>query len=151
MRIVVTAGAIIQDAQGRVLVQRRSDYGDWGLPGGAMKPGETVEETMRREVLEETGLTVGECELYAVYSGQKMQYRYPDGNEVVFVMFVFRAQSELRGRMAVDGRLSFQDRAGESLELRFIRVEDIPISDINVVQRPVFEDLRDGATAILRT
>jgi mutator protein MutT len=151
MRILVTAGAIIQDAQGRVLVQRRSDYGDWGLPGGAMKPGETVEETMRREVLEETGLIAGECDLYAVYSGQRMQYKYPDGNEVVFVMFVFRAQSELEGRVAEDGRLSFQDHEGESLELRFISIKDIPISAINVVQRPVFEDLRDGATAILRT
>ncbi|MCM3204825.1 MULTISPECIES: hypothetical protein [Paenibacillus] len=31
-RIVVTGGAIIRDDHGRILLQRRSDYGDWGLP-----------------------------------------------------------------------------------------------------------------------
>ena len=80
-----------------------------------------------------------------------MQYRYPDGNEVVFVMFVFHAQSELQGRMTEDGSVSFQDEDKESLELRFINIEGIPISDINVVQRPVFEDLKNKAIAILRT
>ncbi|TCM85150.1 NUDIX domain-containing protein [Paenibacillus sp. BK033] len=42
MRIVVTGGAIIRDSNGRVLLQQRSDYGDWGLPGGGMNPGETI-------------------------------------------------------------------------------------------------------------
>ncbi|MGG3506550.1 NUDIX domain-containing protein [Paenibacillus lautus] len=56
MKIIVTGGAIIRDHHGRILLQRRSDYGNWGLPGGGMEAGESVEETMRREVLEETGL-----------------------------------------------------------------------------------------------
>ncbi|MNP50379.1 RNA pyrophosphohydrolase [compost metagenome] len=50
MRIIVTGGAIIRDHQGKILLQRRSDYGDWGLPGGGMNAGESVEETMIREV-----------------------------------------------------------------------------------------------------
>ncbi|MDO7907661.1 NUDIX domain-containing protein [Paenibacillus sp. JX-17] len=57
-----------------------------------MEPGESVEETMIREVYEETGLTVYEYKLYAIYSGEAMKYTYPDGNEVVFVMFVFEAK-----------------------------------------------------------
>lgn len=31
-RIIVTGGAIIRDHAGRILLQRRSDYGDWGQP-----------------------------------------------------------------------------------------------------------------------
>lgn len=79
MKIIVTGGAIIRDHHGRILLQRRSDYGNWGLPGGGMEAGESVEETMRREVLEETGLVVLDHELYGAYSGPRMQYRYPDG------------------------------------------------------------------------
>ena len=49
MKIIVTGGAIIRDHQERILLQRRSDYGNWGLPGGGMEAGESVEETMRRK------------------------------------------------------------------------------------------------------
>ncbi|MFC3845681.1 NUDIX domain-containing protein [Paenibacillus sp. MAH-36] len=84
MRIVVTGGAIIRDSKGRILLQKRSDYGDWGLPSGGMNPGETIQETMIREVIEETGLSVKDCAFYAVYSGPRMEYIYPDGKKVVF-------------------------------------------------------------------
>lgn len=152
MKIIVTAGAIIQDRKGRILLQRRSDYGDWGLPGGGMEPGETVEATMRREVLEETGLEVGECAFYAVYSGERMQYTYPDGNEVVFVMFLFHADADLRNRIGPDGQtLIYEDTSKESLQLKFVDLESIRIEDINAVQKPVFEDLKNKKSSLLRT
>lgn len=152
MRIVVTAGAIIQDASGRILLQRRSDFGNWGLPGGGMDAGEAVEETMIREVREETGLIITEYELYAVYSGPRMQYRYPDGNEVVFVMFLFRAEVDWAENMGEDGvTLLYLDNAGESLQLRYTDLEEIDLSQISSVQRPVFEDLLEGKVTILRS
>lgn len=98
-RIVVTGGAIIRDHMGRILLQKRSDYGDWGLPGGGMEPGESIEETMIREVKEETGLDVSSYELASIYTGEKMKYTYPDGNEVVFVMFLFNVTAELEGNL----------------------------------------------------
>ena len=49
-RIIVTGGAIIKDEAGRILLQRRSDYGDWGLPGGGMEAGGKIEDTMIREL-----------------------------------------------------------------------------------------------------
>ncbi|MFB9324642.1 NUDIX domain-containing protein [Paenibacillus aurantiacus] len=152
MRIVVTGGAIIRDGQGRILLQQRSDYGDWGLPGGGMDPGETIQETMIREVIEETGLTVERCELYAVYTGPRMQYTYPDGNQVVFVMFLFHAWTNHEEHVADDGvTINFQDDRGESLKLRFWDLTDIALERINQVQRPVFEDLLQGKTELLRS
>ncbi|BFH13863.1 NUDIX domain-containing protein [Paenibacillus melissococcoides] len=150
-KIIVTAGAIIRDRAGRVLLQKRSDYGNWGLPGGGMEPGEAIEDTMIREVYEETGLVVEQYELYSIYSGERMHYTYPDGNEVVFVMFLFNAAVNLEGKLEEDGKtLRFRDEAGESAALEFKRLEQIDTSQISTVQRPVFEDLLLKKSILLR-
>ncbi|KTD83247.1 NUDIX domain-containing protein [Paenibacillus etheri] len=152
MQIVVTGGAIIRDCIGRILLQQRSDYGDWGLPGGGMNPGETIQETMIREVIEETGLTVTDCEFYAVYSGPRMEYSYPDGNKVVFVMFLFNAWTDYNQYLSEDGdAIRYQDDLCESLKLQFWDINDISLDQINKVQRPVFEDMLKGNTNILRS
>ncbi|MFW5436818.1 NUDIX domain-containing protein [Paenibacillus apiarius] len=141
-KIIVTAGAIIRDQRGRILMQKRSDNGNWGLPGGGMEPGEAIEETMTREIYEETGLFVEQHELYSIYSGERMQYTYADGNEVAIVMFLFNAKVNLNGKLAEDGKtLMHQDNSHESLSLEFQSLEQIDIKDISTVQRPVFEDL----------
>ena len=56
-------------SQGKVLLNRcRSRLGEYyALPGGGQRPGETLEEAVRREVLEETGYTVRPVRLAAVY------------------------------------------------------------------------------------
>lgn len=54
---IVTVGALIFDPQGRVLLVRTHKWGDrWGIPGGKIDPGETMESALVREVREETGL-----------------------------------------------------------------------------------------------
>lgn len=151
-RIVVTGGAIIKDNQGRILLQKRSDYGDWGLPGGGMEAGEAIEETMIREVKEETGLDIKHYSLYSIYTGSRMKYTYPDGNEVAFVMFLFNAEADLNGKLSEDRKsLIFTDDNNESLQLIFKRIEDIDINSINIVQKPVFLDLMAESKGILRT
>jgi ADP-ribose pyrophosphatase YjhB (NUDIX family) len=57
---LVGVGALIFDG-GRILMALRGKpplMGQWSLPGGLVEPGETLEEAVRREVLEETGLDV---------------------------------------------------------------------------------------------
>lgn len=61
------AGIIIHD--GRILLSVRGkppSEGKWGLPGGAVEVGETVEEALVREVTEETSVTVRPLKLVAV-------------------------------------------------------------------------------------
>ena len=60
------AAVILNDA-GHVLLQRRSDDGEWGLPGGAMEPGEEPAESLVREVREETALEVVPERIVGVY------------------------------------------------------------------------------------
>src|SRR5438034_6923741 len=58
---------------GHVLLAHRRDIDWWNLPGGGMEHGETVEEAVRREVREETGLEVEVKYLVGVYSKPQKQ------------------------------------------------------------------------------
>ena len=84
------ACAIIFDDDGKVLLERRSDNGFWGLPGGAVEVGESVEQAVKREVMEETALLVEVKRLVGVYS-DPLQHNissYPDGNVTHWVTVV---------------------------------------------------------------
>ncbi|UED85207.1 NUDIX hydrolase [Streptomyces profundus] len=64
---VSVAGVIVNDADQALLIQRR-DNGHWEPPGGVVEPGETIVEALRREVREETGITIApDAELTGVY------------------------------------------------------------------------------------
>jgi 8-oxo-dGTP pyrophosphatase MutT (NUDIX family) len=76
-----SVSAVIFDRRRRLLLQQRSDGGQWGLPGGSVEIGESLATAVAREVLEETGLTVVPRRLIGVYSDPALQVvRYPDGN-----------------------------------------------------------------------
>ena len=64
-RFAVTAGAVVCDERGRVLLLRhvlRKGSG-WGVPGGFLKSGEQPEDAIRRELREEIGLELDTVEL----------------------------------------------------------------------------------------
>jgi len=77
--VVVAASAYVQDAEGRVLLIRRSDNGLWALPGGILEIGETVTQTAVRETFEETGLHVDVTGMVGVYSDPGHVIAYTDG------------------------------------------------------------------------
>lgn len=86
-RQLVAATAIVVDDRGRVLLHRRADNGLWGLPGGAVEPGESVREATAREVREETGYTARVVGFAGVDSDRdrRQVVKYPDGNVVSYV------------------------------------------------------------------
>ena len=67
---VSVAGIVVNDA-GQVLVIRRRDNGHWEPPGGVLELAETFEEGVKREVLEETGISVQVERLSGVYKNMK--------------------------------------------------------------------------------
>lgn len=88
-----SVSAVIFDGEGRVLLQRRTDNGQWGLPGGSVEIGESVEAAILREVREETGLTVEVTRLVGVYSDPSFQVvAYPDGRVVHYVNVCFECR-----------------------------------------------------------
>ena len=128
--ILIAAGILITDAEDNLLLQRRSDNGQWGIPGGSMELGETVEETARRETLEETGLRVNKMELFDVFSGAAFRYSYPNGDAVEIVSVVFIAQ-DFEGQLRAD--------SAETLELRFFSREDLATVELTPANRPVVQ------------
>lgn len=119
-RPLIQAGAavIIEDEQGRVLLQLRSDNHRWSFSAaGSMEPGESAEETARRELLEETGLTAHGLELIGVYSGKEEHHIYPNGDEVYNVEFFFACRDW-------SGTLKCQE--DEVDELRFFPSDALP-------------------------
>ena len=84
-------------------------------------------------------------------AGKNLVYQYPDGNEVVFVMFLFEVKIDASGLLLDDGKtLDFQDENNESLTLQFFEENSIDIKQISIVQRPVFEDIRGVNNNFLR-
>lgn len=86
------SAAIFEDSGQRVLLMQRNDNGQWCLPSGGMDPGESVSETIIREVREETGLEVGVLGLVGVYSSPHVLVQYADGNRFQIVSLCFAAE-----------------------------------------------------------
>lgn len=101
----------------RILLNLRSDTHTWGIPGGAIELGETLEETAARELKEETNLSAESFTLLHLFSGKDFYFKYPNGDELYSVVALFLAEG-------VSGDLKITD--GESTELRYFHKNDLP-------------------------
>lgn len=110
--------AVIFDESGRVLLEKREDNGNWGLPGGAVDIGESVEDAVVREVFEETALTVKVTRLVGVYSDpyDHNVSQYPDGNIVQWITTSFACSR-------ISGKLKISD---ESTDIGYFHPDALP-------------------------
>jgi ADP-ribose pyrophosphatase YjhB (NUDIX family) len=77
--LVPASGVLAVDDRGRVLLQRRSETGQWSIPIGKQELGETVTQCALREAAEETGVTVEVTGLLGIYSDPGHTVAYTDG------------------------------------------------------------------------
>ncbi len=138
--IMVGASVIVEDEQGKILLQQRTDNLCWGYAGGALELGETTEAAAKRELLEETGLLANEMELFGVFSGENLHHVYPNGDEVYIVDIVYLCKK-------YTGTLKVQD--GEVERLRFFSASELP-ENISPPVKPVLKEWinRQASTAV---
>ena len=133
--------AIIQVAKGQILLQRRSDNGLWGLPGGSVEIGESVGDAIVREVREETGLSVEVVRLVGVYSDPKLQIvRYPDGNVVHYVSTLYACRI-LVGTLQT---------CGGTLDLKFFDPAHLPEDLLPMHRIRIRNAMRNSPAAFIR-
>jgi ADP-ribose pyrophosphatase YjhB (NUDIX family) len=113
--IVPSTTAVVQDSAGRIVLVRRKDNDLWALPGGGMEPGESIEDTAVREVLEETGLVVEVIGLVGVYTNPHHVMEYSDGE--VRQQFSLCYSTALKG-----GKIRIDE---ESTDIAWVPVEQI--------------------------
>ena len=113
-KIILPAVGTIIEKDGRILLQRRSDNGKWGLVGGIMELGETFEETAIREAAEETGLVIRPEYLVGIYHNFNMVWT--NGDQAHIICAVYKSG-------VVSGEPRLDD---ESLELRYFAPEELP-------------------------
>ena len=79
---ILTAGVLlfVFNDKDKVLMQLRTDYNQYGFPGGAMELGESFEDVARREIKEETNLDIIDLEMVKVLSGKDTYREYPNGD-----------------------------------------------------------------------
>jgi ADP-ribose pyrophosphatase YjhB (NUDIX family) len=132
--ITVVAGAFVFDKNNHLLLQKRSDNGQWGLPGGFMELGETVQDTTRREIFEETGLKLGKLELFGIYSGPDFDKTFQNGDQVSMVKHIFTCR-EFTGDL--------HSSNSESIANKFFPLDQLP-ADLFSDHKKIFNDFLSG-------
>lgn len=115
--IIVGASVLIINENNELLLQLRKDNACWGLIGGSMELGETLEEVAIREMYEESGLIPTDLELLKVFSGQEFYYQYPHGDEVFNVIAAYECRS-------FSGELKYDEE--EATAIAFFPLDQLP-------------------------
>ena len=112
------AAAIILNSKNQILLQSRADRDKWGLPGGCQELGERFQDTIIREIKEETNLDVKEedLELVDIVSGESRRNDYPNGDVVInnTVLYCIKKYS---------GELKWDN---ESKNMEFFDIDKLP-------------------------
>ena len=138
--LVVGSSAVVADREGSILLQRRSDSGNWALPGGAMDIGETIAQSAIREVKEETGFDVRIERIVGIYSDPAHVFAYDDG-EVRQEFSICLACTILGGELRV---------SSESTDVRFFSLDDVPGLAMHESIRKRIDDYLRSEEPVLR-
>ncbi|MEY9870534.1 ADP-ribose pyrophosphatase YjhB (NUDIX family) [Peribacillus sp. B2I2] len=137
-RPVILTGAkvLVFNPLGQILLQFRTDTKVWGLPGGLMELGESLEETALREVKEETGLTIGRLQFLKVLSGVNYFIHLPNEDQFYSVNAFYTTNEIIEGTLKPDGK--------EGSAVHFFPINQLPKDMDPDIKKEICNYLRFG-------
>ncbi|WP_239740164.1 NUDIX domain-containing protein [Mammaliicoccus sp. P-M59] len=114
--LILVGSNVIIEKDGKILLQKRSN-GNWGLPGGLMEIGETLEHTAVREVYEESNLEISNLKLINLYSGNDYSFTLKNNDQINVVTALYYT-NQFEGVMNTNN--------DETLDLKFVDPKELP-------------------------
>ncbi|WP_328298926.1 NUDIX domain-containing protein [Streptomyces sp. NBC_00435] len=128
--IVPAVTAFVVNDADEILMERRSDNGRWGMPGGVQEIGENISGTVSREVLEETGISVEVTGLVGIFTDPGHVIAFSDGEVRQEFSLCFRARP-IGGDIKV---------SSESFEVRWVPRAEVDSLDMSPTTRLRLEE-----------
>lgn len=123
--VVPSVTAVVRDEQGNILLIHKTDNNLWALPGGGHDAGESIAQTVVREVAEETGIDVVVEDIIGLYTDPQHVMAYDDGEVRQQFSICFHARP-------IGGVLR---TSSESKEVRWVAPADLDGLDIHPSMR----------------
>ena len=130
--VLPSVAVLPRDAEGRLLLVRLIDTGNWATIGGAVEPDESPEDAACREAEEEAGVEVRLGETLGVLGFPEFWVTYPNGDKPSYVVTVFNATVEA-GRPRADG--------DETSDVSWFAPADLPYEEMSVLTKALLRDV----------
>lgn len=114
--LLPSVAVLPRDGEGRLLLVRLSDTGEWATIGGTVEVGESPADAARREAMEEAGVEVELTGVLGAVGGTPYEVEYPNGDRCAYVAVVY-------GAVVVGGRP--QPDGDETTEVRWFEPREL--------------------------
>jgi len=115
--LVPSVNVAVMNVEGSILMIRRTDNGNWALPGGAIDLGESVAQAAVRETLEESGIMCEITGIVGIYSDPAHVILYTSNGEVRQEFSIVLSARRIGGESAP---------SSESSEVRWVPASELP-------------------------
>ncbi len=130
--LLPAAMVLPRDDDGRVLLVRQADTGQWATIGGSVEVDEDPAGAAVREAAEEAGVEVRLTRLMTALGGPEFRLTYPNGDQTSYVSLVYEARV-VGGSPAPDN--------DETLGAAWVRVDELEAIDLGEFARSTFRAL----------
>lgn len=128
------ARIIIENPNGAILFIERNDNGNIGIPAGSIEENETIEECIKREVKEETGLSLVNLEVIGISTNPKIEtVKYPNNDEIQYFTIEFYS-NKWEGTIEIEDKNEIKS----AKFMEFSNIQKLPQNELSAFESLAF-------------